>query len=226
MNSNRASVLLVFPLLCSTGCGVFGTAPVEGPASIETMITQVQHLLNDAEMARAEIKLAMASLRSLAAQRFDGNAVASFQSFKVAVQKSHDQADQLGRTSLPMKRTARPVFDRWRQGLTAIHSSTMRRRSQARLDHARSKYDAIERTLEAAETGLQKFNQGLRDHELFLGHDFNAQSLASIQGDVRQMGRLAAEVDGRIALCQTAARQYTESVALPSTRAEGAGPSK
>src|SRR5262249_6264441 len=115
----------------------------------------------------------------------------------------------------PMKAAAGPVFEKWNTDLLSFTSPGMRQRSQARLEETRDRYQAIVVAVEPAESSLDTFNLGLRDIALFLGHDFNSQSVFAIQDDVRTLTDMAAELDTRLGNSLTAAQAYVQSSSLP-----------
>jgi hypothetical protein len=99
----------------------------------------------------------------------------------------------------------------------------MRLRSEVRLAATRDRYQAIIAVVDPAQSAYDAFNRGLRDHALFLGHDFNTASVSAIRGDAGSMTMLAAELDERFQKTQQAARNYVQSSALPMSASPAPG---
>jgi hypothetical protein len=224
MHIIRHSLWLAIPLAILPSCGVFGGG-ASGPANVDDLVSWVERVYVDSEMARQEVQTTLTRLQSLSSGKFHGTAVDAYQAFKEAATRAREQSEKLASSVQPMKRAASPVFDQWTQNIAGIHNPAMRRRSTARLDDARARYDRVVRTLGPAQSSFDQFNRGMQDHELFLGHDLNPASIESIQEEVVQMAKLAEEIDAQFAECLTAAKAYVDSAATPST--EGiATPSK
>ena len=112
--------------------------------------------------------------------------------------------------------------------MQAFTSLELRLRSQTRLMATRERYNAILVAVDPAQPSFDGFNKNLRDHALFLGHDFNAGSVSQIVEDVRMLTVRVAELDITLDACQEAARGYLEASALPMrierARAKSAAP--
>lgn len=201
-------------LSCLPSCGIFGESTARAE-NVDTLVSWVERVYVESEMARQEVQLTLSRLQALASGKFEGRPTEAYQAFKAAATRARTQAEKLEATVRPMKRTAIPVFEQWTDDLGDFHSSSMRRRSADRLDAARARYDAIIRAVGPAQSNYERFNAGMKDHELFLGHDLNATAIASVKDDVRAMVVLAQELDSHFARCLATTKEYIDATAQP-----------
>ena len=218
-------IWLALPLTVLSSCGLFegSTARAE---NVDTLVSWVERVYVESEMARQEVQLTLSRLQALANGKYEGRPAEAYQAFKSAATRARTQAEKLESTVRPMKRTAAPVFEQWTTDLGDFHSPSMRRRSTDRLDAARLRYDAIVRAVGPAQSGFERFNEGMQDHELFLGHDLNGTALASVQADVQAMVALAEELDSHFARCLTATKIYIDATAQPTGGASARPPAR
>ncbi len=208
----------MLPLFAMTSCGLFSDSR-PGVANVDDLVTRVERVHIEAELAQERALDAAEALKSLVTYEFGehGDAVKSFQSFLMTIDASESQAIALRKSITSMKVAAGPVFEKWTQDLESFSSQNMRDRSRARLEETRAKYDQIVAVADPAREMFDTFNLGLRDHALFLEHDFNATSVAEISADVTELVSMRGEIDARLAETLVAARGYFESRALPMT---------
>ena len=186
------------------------------------LVGSIERVYVDAELSKEKARAAISELESIAAADFEGDAMAAYGKLMVAIDASSKQADQLRASVEPMKASAKPVFDQWAKDLEEFSSPDMRMRSQVRLEATRQRYDAVVAAVEPAQATYDVFNQGLKDHALFLSNDFNPAALAAIQDDVKNLARLASDLERQLDESLLATRAYVETAALPMTRPRAA----
>lgn len=193
-----------------------------GVAIVDDLVTRVERVHVDAELAKERTALAIDSLRALVTLDFgrDGDAVQSFAAFVESIDAAEQQADALRSSVAQMKESAALMFDRWESNIDSFQNETLRAHSQTRLQETQRYYDAIVAAVDPAQSSCDVFNSSLRDHALFLEHDFNATSIATIADGVRDLRTRANDIRQRLDVTLTAARAYFESRALPTRVAE------
>lgn len=207
--------------LASALCIWLLTTACAGTSERSESIEQVDELLRRIERVQAETALAKESAHSaltelctLVSPGFKGDAATAFAKFIAASEASEEQGETLRDSVEPMRDAADGLFRRWTKDMEAFGNSRMRQRSQTRLDETRTSYQGIVGATQAAQIALDAFHDDLRDHATFLRHDLNANSVASLRSDVRE---LRAQIDGldvRFDATVAAARAYVESAAL------------
>ena len=213
-HSQRAIALLV--LVLAPGCALFA-GKAKGPEEVHDLVGSIERVYVDSELARERTSSAVTALESIASQDFGDDSPAAYADFVARVEAAEEAAEQLSDSIDPMKDASRPVFDKWEDEIKQFSSASMRARSEDRLAETRKRYDEIVDAADRAVETLAEVNQGLRDHALFLSHDFNAQSINAIQADVRTLASRARELELSLETCMTAARGYVENSALPET---------
>ena len=211
---NLARSLVVLPLLGAAGCGVF-SGPDTGLSGVDDLLGWIERVHVESEMAKERSHAAIDALRTIAATNFAGEPLAAYNELTQTIDRSLTQANALRTAVQSMKDTAEPVFERWSNDLLAFTSAQMRQRSQARLESTRARYRSILAAVEPAVSSYDAFNNGLRDVQLFLGNDFNQQSVTEIRDDVRGLTTLTGELDRRFDASLLAAQDYIDSASLP-----------
>ncbi len=192
-----------------------------GTSERSQSIDQVDELLRRIERVQAETAVAKESAHSalnelctLVSPGFQGDAAMAFAKFIAASETSEEQGENLRDSVDPMRDAADDLFRRWTKDMEAFGNSRMRQRSQTRLDETRTSYQGIVGATQAAQIALDAFHDDLRDHATFLRHDLNANSVASLRGDVRDLREQFEGLEVRFDATVAAARAYVESAAL------------
>lgn len=206
-----ASVLSV--LFLAAGCA--GTSErSESVEQVDELLTRIERVQAETAVAKDAAHLALEELCTLVSPGFQGDAAAEFAQFLAAAERSEEQGETLRDITEPMEDAAAALFQRWTKDMEAFGNSRMRQRSQTRLDETRTRFQGIVGATQAAQIALDAFHDDLRDHALFLRHDLNSASVASIRTDVRALNEQIRDLDTRFDATVAAARTYVESAAL------------
>lgn len=204
-------------LLGATGCATGPKKQVTGLQEVDGLVGRVERVHFEAEIARARSREALETLRLIVSDEFRGDPVVAYGHFVETVEVSVEQAESLQESLEPLHEAAEDVFGQWREDLETFSTERLRQRSAARLKETKKRYDQVVAAVEHASKLYGSYNQGLEDHVLFLGHDFNAASVAEIRREVETMGTWAAELDNRLGAVLTVAEEYVRAAALPGT---------
>ena len=213
------TVVLVAFLCLPSACGLFSDGGT-GLANVDDLVTAIERVHVDTELAQQEARTAMDHLEAMMAPDFVGNPVVAHTELVAAVERSTQQAAVLRESFDGMQDAAGPVFDRWAADLEQFASPTLRMRSETRMQRTRARYEAIVVAVEPALAHCDALNRPLSDHALFLGHDFNASAVAEIRDDVRLLAAQTKALEGEFGSCLVAARSYLDAAAMP----EGTSP--
>ncbi len=181
---------------------------------VDELLTRIERVQAEALVSKERAHAGLETLRVLVAPEFRGDAVSTHAALLDAIELSDDQADRLRASVEPMKKVAESVFEKWTADLESFGGTSMRQRSQVRLEETRARYEDIVTAAVRAQIAYDAFNATLRDHALFLGNDMNAASIAEIVGDVEKMAVYFQELDRRLDGCAAACRTYVEAYAL------------
>ncbi len=206
-----ASILSVWVLVA--GCA--GTSErSESVEQVDALLQRIERVQAETAVAKESAHAALNELCTLVSPNFQGDAAMAFAKFITAAEASEEQGESLRDSVEPMANAADDMFRRWTKDMEAFGNSRMRQRSQTRLDETRTRYQGIVGATQAAQIALDAFHDDLRDHALFLRHDLNATSVASLRSDVREMRQQIDGLDMRFDATVAAAREYVESAAL------------
>ena len=144
----------------------------DGLVRVDELLEKIEQVHVETEVSKESVRESMRTLRTLVAPDFGGDALESYESFVKAIEKSEGQAAALRKSVEPMEKTAEQVFADWAKSLESFSNAEMRERSQLRLENTRERYEAIVSAVEPAQWAYDALNRTLRDHALFLSHDF------------------------------------------------------
>jgi hypothetical protein len=201
----------VLPVLL-TSCAMFGDSR-PGVAKVEDLVSRVERVHVETELARDAAAAAVRELRALTAPGFRGDAAGAYRAVSAAAEASRQHAIQLRESVSAMQIAARPVFDQWAAQVDAIGNASVRARSEDRLRRARERYEAIDSNLRPALDEFDALNCDVRDLLLFLSVDFNSASVATIQTELASLDGGVARLDARLGRSLVAAQGYLEVAA-------------
>lgn len=199
------------------------STPNKSLAQVDDLVAWIERVHVEAELSRDKTDKAFAALQTLTKPDFRGDAVLAHAELMRAVDLAEKQAKDLKASVKMMKESAAPVFTRWTRDIETISSADLKKRSQDRMKETRSRYDAIVKVADPTLLAFDGFNRTLRDHALFLGHDFNPSAVAALSGDVQKLAGSKAELAQGFAQCMDTTRDYVDNAALPM-RVEAARP--
>ena len=211
------SYAVVLPLTCVTACGIFGGGDSASLLNVDDLVSWVERVHVESELSKGRAHDTIDTLRALVHSDYEIDAVAAYTTFSEALSSSEAQAEELRSSIDAMKDAAEPVFLQWDQDLLSFSSAAIRQRSQARLAATRERYAAIIAASAPAQTNYDIFNLSVRDIALFLGNDFNPDSVAAIRGEVTTLTQLSQDLDLRLDACIEAARTYIAAASLPAS---------
>lgn len=193
-----------------------------GPAEVDGLLGRIEKVQVEALLSRERAQDAYEALDALAAPGFQGDAVVAYEHLMQAVDQSAEQAVSFSASISPMKEAANDLFLRWTANLESFGNSSMREKSQARLEATRARYDGVLSAAVAAKIAFDAYNSALHDQALFLEQDFNADSLAVVAGELVGLEGRGIELSRRLDACAQATRAYLQSAALPGQLGEPA----
>ena len=210
-----ASLLAV--LVTASSCA---TASGDRPAQVESLVGRVERLHVEIELARQRVDTAVTALANLLAHSVGQDPVAAFARFEESIHASTEQLGIVQQSSASVSRAGAPVFEQWTTDLAEIQSAGLRAASQQRLTATRLRFESICATTKAAIARYAGANRTLRDYALFLGNDYNPDSIAALRVQVRpflgEVNQLGAELDH----CLSATREYVQATGLPADQSE------
>ena len=176
--------------------------------SVNDLAEHVRNVHVETEVSKERLRLAVGALRSLTEPGYRGDAQAGFEEYVLAIEASEKQAKVLRKRAQPMVDSAERFFESWSEDLDDFQRAELRKRSKDRLLKTRKLYKQVEYSVEASQAYFDEINGRLRDYATYLSNDFNAESVASLEPDVREVTQLAAKLDKRFESCLSATSNY------------------
>lgn len=207
------SLALAGGLFLCPACNLV-TEQSAGIRMVDDLVSQVESVQIEAQVAAQSVFGTLRSLHPLVAGKFNGDAVETYVAFVQAVEDSEKQAARFRQSVVPMAAAAERVFGRWESGLEQYQGESMRARSQARLEEARTTYGAVLEASNEAQGELDAFHAGMRDLVLFLGIDLNQSSVRAINDEAKALALAGQELRRTLERCSEAAGTYV-GVAVP-----------
>jgi len=195
-------------VLAGLGASCAGTSEKDSLQEVDNLVAHIERVHVESELARERV-------RGIVGKDFAGDPVQAYGEFVAAVEASEEQVEILRDCIGPMKSSADSVFGQWEKDIDVFTNPGMRARSAERLQQTRGRYDEIVARVDPASETLVVFNQSLRDHVLFLEHDFNPAAVRALSVEVNALTQNAKLLDRDLQKCLTATLAYVRSTALP-----------
>ena len=234
MNRRTFALPLAAALLTGvTGCAavsgffsdLFAGTTRSGPGQVNDLVGLVEQVYVNSELAKVRSQDAVEALQQVVRSDFKGDPVEAYAGLQAVIERSEEQAGTLRKSVEAMNKAADPVFEQWTADMEAFTSEEMRERSAARLKATRERYEEVATSAEATLSAYDDLNKSLRDHLLFLGHDFNPAAVSEIRRDVNALAGTTREFgqtcDASLVVC----RAYVDQSALPGRPAPERKPS-
>jgi hypothetical protein len=99
-----------------------------------------------------------------------------------------------------MNAEATQQFTAWKESASAITDPDLKKRSEARLVDAQSRYDKVAAAGKDARQSFEALMSDLKNQATYLGHDLNASAISSLKPDAAKFNTRAkgvlAKIDG------------------------------
>ena len=219
--SPRTVAAGVTALALATVVGCSSTKQKVGLADVDSLVARVEQVQMETELSKEAVYDAILKMQPVFASNFSGDSAEAFAAFADATTRCQSQANDLRAHVAPMRAASDTVFDVWTVKLEEFSNPKMRARSLARLESTRERYMEVQTAAVAAQESFDEINRRLRDIVLFLGHDFNAESVQDITEEAMQVRDQARSLGMVFDDCMAAASDY---VATSAARSQPNGP--
>lgn len=209
-----ALLAVVAPCALLSGCGLLSSERKSSLNQVDQLLSSIEGVQVESTVAKERSRAALELLEKLSRPDFAGDPAKTYSDFMAAIEASEGQAAKLSESVEPMKESAEEVFAQWTKDLEAIGNTRLRASSHVRMEETRARYEAVLTAAATAQVTFDAFNADLRDHALFLGHDFNSAAVAAIMSEVAALAERSKDLDQRLDACDAAARRYVEAAAL------------
>ena len=192
---------------------------------VDDLMSRVERIHVDCEVASEQARTATTTLHSMVGPDFHGEPALAHEELVAAIEASERTAQDLQRDFDRMTRSGDKVFAQWQENLEEYTSEVMRQASEKRMNATRERYDAVVAAVGPAIESYRGFNATLRDHALYLGTDFNEESVSLVEQEIRVLLRRSEAMTAEFGRCQKACQRYVKKSAIrgqvaPTSRKE------
>jgi hypothetical protein len=199
-------ILLAVPLGLSA-CDTIYMATMDkiGYAKRDILSSRVKSARDAQEDAKKEIQSALEQFGKVVGYQ-GGDLEATYKKLSSELESSEDSAETVRKRIRDVESVADALFSEWETELGHYSSADLRRKSEAKLSHTKTRYKDMLGAMNRAEQRIDPVLKPLRDQVLYLKHNLNARALAAMKGElvkvdaqvdrlVRDMNRSIAEAD-------------------------------
>jgi hypothetical protein len=189
-------------LICALAIGATLTLPSDTRAQADKPSAPVSlsDLKNQLTLLQDNIKSAVNTLQQVkdsaknpaALQKAAANFQGRFDSLEAQVEAVRKQAVQV-------KARSTAHYESWQKELTALQSTAIREKAQARFSESREEFDKIIATAEHAKEVALPFVSELKDIVLYLKADLSEDAVKSLSNTIWKIGNKSRSVIGSIA---------------------------
>ncbi|MGE3681881.1 MAG: DUF2959 family protein [Bdellovibrionales bacterium] len=104
-----------------------------------------------------------------------------------AYEHSRGEAEEVRQSIQRMDTVASDLFAEWEREIEEIQSAEFRSRSKVKLHETKRRYTDLQTKLKQSEARMEPVLTKMKDHVLFLKHNLNAQSVASLKSETQRI---------------------------------------
>lgn len=178
--------MLFAPMLGGCQSAYYAAAEQVGYHKREILVDRVV----DAREAQAEAEEQFISAQEqlLALIEFDGGELQRiYEDLSAEYEASADAAETVSSRIDGIADVADALFDEWDAELDEYTNKRLRADSERKLQETRRRYDRLIKVLRRSEERMQPVLAALKDNVLYLKHNLNAQAVAALKLEFRQI---------------------------------------
>lgn len=202
---SRFVVLGIVVLLSACQSTYYSAMEKIGIPKREIMVSRVEAAQESQEEAKEEFRSALEAFQSVV-----GSPGTSLQRQYDRLQDAYDDslesAEAVSDRIESIENVSEALFEEWQQELALYTNAELRRKSQQQLSATQRNYRQLISGMRRAEKSMQPVLNTFRDQTLFLKHNLNAQSIASLKTELasvqQNVDQLVIEMEKSIAEAQ------------------------
>jgi len=179
-----AAALFVTAALAGCSSAYYSTWEMFGKEKRDLLRSNVEDVKKEQEAAAEEFEDALERLRSLY-EIDDDELENAYDELKADYNDSKDRAEDIRDRIDTIDSIAEDLFDEWDREIGEISNADYRKKSRAKLDETKTRYDALAASLRKSEARMEPVLTHLNDNVLFLKHNLNAAAIGGLAADMR-----------------------------------------
>ncbi|BBN80199.1 DUF2959 domain-containing protein [Pseudoalteromonas sp. A25] len=152
----------------------------------EILVDRVEATKESQQESQQEFQSALERLSTLI--NFDGGELQSaYEQLNDDYEASLASAEEVSVNINKVEDVAQALFDEWQDELTQYSSDKLKRESEKKLKQTQRQFDRLLRSMRSSESKMQPVLASLKDNVLYLKHNLNAQAIAAIRGEFKNL---------------------------------------
>lgn len=220
MLTSHRSAFALFALVCCSvvldGCASTSIAIKEkfGYAKREQLVNEVKEARDSQQEAKKQFESALAQFMATTGVK-GGELEAVYSKLKSEYERSESKAKTVRTRIRDVENVADALFKEWREELRQYSSDSLRKASEQKLEETRRNYTKLHEAMKSVEARMDPVLKAFKDQVLFLKHNLNAQSVASLRGAVEEIrtdvGGLIRQMESAIAEAESFIKQINSA---------------
>jgi hypothetical protein len=186
---NRPKQLLALPVvvgMAACSSAYYGAMEKVGYHKRDILLSRVEKARDSQQDAKQQFQSALEHFQSITKAK-GGKLDEKYKVLKSEFDKSEAKAEAVHKRIEDIDSVGGALFKEWEKELEQYSSASLKRSSQEKMVATHQRYDQLLAAMRKAESKIAPVLNTFRDQVLFLKHNLNAQAIASMQGDVREV---------------------------------------
>ena len=198
------ALLLCAALFTGPGCQstYYNTMEKFGVAKRDILVDRIKAARNAQQVTKEQFNSALDQFRSTVAMK-SGISDEKYYELNASFQRCQHRATTLNQRIESVEDVAEALFSEWSSELKEYNSVTLRQESEKKMFETRRRYTDLIRQMKLAAAKVDPVLIIMHDRVLFLKHNLNAQSIASLDDELKkvetEVGSLVREMEKAIA---------------------------
>jgi chromosome segregation ATPase len=188
INFNTSHLLLIGSLFVLGACqsAYYGTMEAFGKHKRDLLVSRVEAAREEQTEAKTEFKDALTQFTELV-NHDGGDLRKAYDKAKAQYDDCDAKAKSVKSRIASIEEVGTALFKEWEQELDQYASDTLRQQSREQLSQTKVKYNDMLGAMKRASSSMDPVLKAFSDQVLFLKHNLNAQTVASLRGEVTRL---------------------------------------
>jgi ElaB/YqjD/DUF883 family membrane-anchored ribosome-binding protein len=152
----------------------------------DILVDRVEATKESQQESQQEFQSALERLTTLI--NFDGGELHSaYKQLNDDYESSLSAANEVSSNINKVEDVAEALFNEWEDELNQYSSAALKRESEKKLKQTQRQFSKLLRSMRSSEDKMQPVLSSLKDNVLYLKHNLNAQAIAAIRGEFKNL---------------------------------------
>lgn len=185
MNKLSQKLCVVVSILALTSCSSAYYSAMEkvGIHKRDIMVDRVEEAKESQQAAQVQFTSALAEMTALI-NFYGGDLEAQYNETQEQYEDSKEAADLVSLRIAKIEDVSEALFKEWQEEIEEISSANLKRQSTTKLKETQRRYKTLINSMHKAESKMAPVLAALKDNNLFLKHNLNAQAIGVLEVEV------------------------------------------